>query len=157
MGGGGGSGARNVGSLAGLVEAAKQALSSERKNVFISFAYEDIDEVNLLRGQSKNDLLEIAFNDWSVSEPFNSKNSDYIQERITDRINQCSTTVVYVSDSTAASEWVDWEVRKSLELGKRIVAVHAGTTRPTQIPKCVTDNGIRVVPWSELARELKKP
>lgn len=63
MGGGGGGGSRNIGDLSKLAEEAKKALSRDRRNVFISFAYEDIDEVNLLRAHSKNELSEIAFND----------------------------------------------------------------------------------------------
>jgi hypothetical protein len=129
MGGGGGGGARNIGDLAKVVEEAKKALSRERRNVFIAFAYEDIDEVNLLRGQSKNELSDVAFNDWSVSEPFNSKNADYIKRQITDRIRQSSMTVVYVSEDTASSLWVKWEVEKSLELHKSVLAVHAEFTR----------------------------
>jgi glycerophosphoryl diester phosphodiesterase len=156
MGGGGGGGARSVGNLPKLSEEAKKALSQERRNVFISFAYEDIDEVNLLRGQSKNELSDIAFNDWSVPEPYDSSVADYIRNRIIERIMQCSATVVYVSSATPLSSWVEWEVKKSMELGKFVLAVHAGPTAPSNLPAWVHENGIKVVPWSELALALKK-
>ena len=56
--GGGGSGLRSNGNIKSLVERAKKELrkgeDQGRRNEFISFAYEDIDEVNLLRGQAKN-------------------------------------------------------------------------------------------------------
>lgn len=155
MGGGGGGGARNIGDLSKLVEEAKKALGQERRNVFISFAYEDIDEVNLLRGQSKNELSEIAFNDWSVPEAFDSTNADYIKSQITDRINRSSMTVVYLSSDTPNSRWVNWEVEKSLELGKRVVAVHAGDKPPMRLPEFVERHQIKVLPWSDLGRELK--
>jgi hypothetical protein len=154
MGGGGGGGSRNIGDLPKLTQEAKRALSQQRRNVFIS---EDVDEVNLLRAQSKNELSEIAFNDWSVSEPYDSKNAEYIRARIMDRIQQSSTTVVYLSRDTPSSRWVAWEVEKSLELGKEVVAVHAGKKRPGQVPSWVTENNIRVVPWSSLAVTLKPP
>ena len=65
--GGGGGGPRSIGDIESLVERAKKELREGeergRKNVFISFAYEDIDEVNILRGQAKNDKMPIEFND----------------------------------------------------------------------------------------------
>jgi hypothetical protein len=124
--GGGGGGDRNIGDISRLVADAKRALGQDRRNVFISFAYEDIDEVNLLRGQSKNDLLEIAFNDWSVPEAYNSKNAEYIKTQIADRISRSSITVVYLSQDTFRSQWVEWEVRRSKELGKDVIATHKG-------------------------------
>jgi hypothetical protein len=155
MGGGGSGGSRNVGNLPKLAEEAKKALSNDRRNVFISFAYEDIDEVNLLRGQSKNELSDIAFNDWSVSEPYNSEKAAYIQNRITERIKQSTATVVYLSSATASSQWVAWEVEKSVELGKSVIAVHAGPTAPGNQPSWVKKFGVKVVPWSKLAITLK--
>jgi hypothetical protein len=155
MGGGGGGGSRNIGDLPRLAEEAKKALSQDRRNVFLSFAYEDIDEVNLLRAQSKNELSDIAFNDWSVSEPYDSKSGDYIRDRITERIQHSSVTVVYLSTDTLSSQWVAWEVQKSLELGKSVVAVHAGDRPPAQLPPWVTGSRVQVVPWSKLAETLK--
>jgi hypothetical protein len=156
MGGGGGGGSRNIGDLSKLAEEAKRALSHERKNVFISFAYEDIDDVNLLRGQSKNELSDIAFNDWSVSEPYDSKNAEYIRRQIVERIKGASTTVVYLSDATTDSRWVTWEVEQSIKLGKGVIAVHAGRTPPKRLPKFLSENKIEVVPWSNLANALKR-
>jgi hypothetical protein len=153
MGGGGSGGSRNVGDLATLTELAKKALSQQRRNVFISFAYEDIDEVNLLRAQSKNELSDVAFNDWSVSEAFDSTNADYIKQQIARRIRQSSVTVVYVSDATISSKWVEWEVLRSLELGKQVIAVHKGVATPAQMPNWVQK--AKVVPWSDLAKTLK--
>ena len=78
---------------------AKQELErakAARRNLFISFAAEDIDEVNLLRGQAKNDKSEIDFVDRSVRVPYDSKRADYIRQRISERIRQSSMTVVLV-------------------------------------------------------------
>lgn len=154
MGGGGGGGARSVGDLSRLEQEAKEALSQKRRSIFISFAYEDIDEVNLLRAQSKNELSSIVFNDWSVSDPFDSTNADYTRQQITERIRQSSMTVVYLSSDTADSRWVEWEVEKSIELGKRVIAVHAGAAPPMNLPDWIEHHGVTVVSWSDLAKTL---
>jgi hypothetical protein len=154
MGGSGGGGWKSLGDIRSLEEKAKQALRQGRKNVFISFAFEDVDEVNLLRAHAKNEKSDIEFNDRSVQEPYDSERADYIRSRLADRINQASTTVVYVSESTQASQWVRWEVEKSLELGKRVIAMHAGDHPPTSMPEWLRRSEIRVVPWRQLKDEL---
>ena len=158
MGGGGGSDSRSLGDTRSLEQRAKEILTSSqgRKNVFISFAFEDIAEINLLRGQAKNDNCDLEFNDRSVREAFDSARSDYIKERLSDRINQCSTTIVYLSADASRSQWVNWEVEKSLELGKRVVATHKGETPPALLPDVITRHGIEIVPWSDLSANLSK-
>ncbi len=154
MGGSGGGGWSSLGDTRGLEQKAKEALRQGKKNVFISFAYEDIDEVNLLRAHAKNERSDIEFNDRSVREPFDSERAEYIRGRLAERINQASTTIVYISGSTARSKWVKWEVEKSIELRKRVVAMHSGSKPPADLPSWVRDHGIKVVPWGKLDNEL---
>src|ERR1700740_2168801 len=125
---GGGSSGRwsSLGDISSLEAKAKEALREGRRNVFISFANEDINEVNLLRAQAKNDNNDIEFNDHSVREPYDSERADYIRRKIAERISRASVCVVYLSNSTSQSEWVKWEVEKSIEYGKKIIAVHSG-------------------------------
>ena len=152
--GGGGVSRNTLGNLKNLEEKAKRALDPGRRNVFISFAYEDLDEVNLLRGQAKNDRLDLEFNDRSVQEPYDSDRAEYIKSRLADRINQASMTVVYLSDDAAASRWVKWEVEKSLELGKHVIATHSKKGTPRVVPDWIANNNIKVVSWNKLTDEL---
>lgn len=154
MGGGGGGGWNRLGDVRALEEKAREALHGGKRNVFISFATEDMDEVNLLRAQSKNEKSGIEFNDHSVQEPYNSERAEYIKLKIAERIARTSTTVVYLSKDTAQSSWVKWEVEKSLELGKRVIAVHPGDSLKGKKPAWL-DGSIKVVPWAKLAAELK--
>jgi hypothetical protein len=158
MGGGGGRGRTTLGDISGLVDKAKDELrraeNAQKRNIFLSFAYEDVDEVNLLRGQAKNENSNIEFNDWSVREPYESSRADYIKQRIGERISQCSVTVVYISAETAASAWVNWEIEESFRRGKKVLAVHKGDVPPANLPSAVTSNKVRVVPWSRLGESL---
>ena len=162
--GGGGGGGRGLtpDELKSLEQRAKKSLKDGdgggKRNVFISLSSNDLDEVNLLRGQAKNENSDIEFNDWSLREPFDSKKADYIKRGIRERIRQCSVTVVYVSDKTADSKWVDWEIQESLAMGKGVVAMHKGDSPPKRLPKAITDNKIQVVPWNQkqLAKAIQK-
>ncbi|MDF0750157.1 TIR domain-containing protein [Marinobacter sp. 71-i] len=149
-----GGGWNRLGDIRSLEEKAKAALQGGKRNVFISFAAEDIDDVNLLRAHAKNENSDIEFSDHSVRKPYDSEQADYIRRKIAERIARSSTTVVYISENTAQSQWVAWEVQKSLELGKRVIAVHSGEHLGGKSPDWLTGN-IKTVAWAKLADELE--
>lgn len=156
MGGGGGGSWSSLGDLRSLEDKARGLLRSGKRNVFISFAAEDINDVNLLRAQAKNDASDLEFNDHSVREPYNSNRADYIKQKITERIERCSVTVVYISPATKESDWVSWEVTKSLELGKRVIAVRSDANASCPLPVWLKEAGVRAVQWSELPDVLRR-
>jgi len=151
MGGGGGRPLFRPRDLEQLARTARdflsQATSRARRNVFISFATEDLDEVNLLRAQEANESSDLEFNDRSLQEPFDSNRAEYIKRGIRERIRQASVTLVYLSDSTPGSQWVDWEIRESIRLGKGVIATYSGTSPPRTLPTSITELDIKVVPW----------
>lgn len=152
MGGGGGRGPSRD-DLSRLEELARKTLREgaepSKCNVFISFVSEDIDDVNLLRGQAKNESSDIEFNDWSLREPFDSKRAEYIKRGIKDRIERSSVTLIYVSEHTADSKWVDWEIRESVRMGKGVIAVHKGESLPQKVPDALTELKIPIIRWTQ--------
>ncbi len=158
--GGGGGGSRSIGDIQKLVEKAKQELrdgeQAGRRNVFISFAYEDIDTVNLLRGQAKNDNIPVEFNDWSVSEPIDSERATYIKQKISERIAQCSVTVIFLSGATPNSPWVGWEIEESIRQGKQVIGVYPQNSKPKVRPAAINKHQIKCVPWPKLAETIAR-
>jgi len=152
MGGGGGRGPSKE-DLSRLEELARKTLREgaepSKCNVFISFVSEDINDVNLLRGQAKNESSDIEFNDWSLREPFDSKRAEYIKRGIRDRIERSSVTLVYVSEHTADSKWVDWEIRESVRMGKAVIAVHKGESPPQKVPNALKELKIPIIRWAQ--------
>jgi hypothetical protein len=157
--GGGGGGSSRIGNIQSLIDRAKKELregeNQGRRNVFISFAFEDIDNVNLLRAHAKNENSPIEFNDWSVSEPIDSERATYIKQKIADRIAQSSLTVVYLSDKTSKSDWVKWEIEESLKSGKNVIGVYPGDSKPGNLPKAIIQYKIKCVPWAKLADTIE--
>jgi len=139
-------------------ETLKRAGEPEKRNVFLSFAHEDLDEVNLLRGQARNENSNISFNDWSLREAFDSEKAEYIKRGIRERIRQSSVTVVFLSGHTAASRWVDWEIEESIALGKGVVGMYKGNAPPALLPAAITKHDIPVVAWNqkELAKAIER-
>lgn len=128
-------------------ERLKQASDNVKRNVFISFSHEDLNEVNLLRGQAKNDSSDLEYADHSVKEPYNSENADYIKRNIREKLEKASVTMVYLSDKSMKSEWVKWEIEQSKKMGKGVIAVYKGDKAPSNIPSHIRDSASAIVPW----------
>ncbi len=149
---GGGSGGGLLGSdIRNLEDKVKQRLAEAKtdvsRHVFISFYHEDLNDVNLLRGQAKNDKIDLQFDDHSVKEPYDSTNADYIKRQIRDKIDRCSVTVVYLTDKSASSKWVNWEIEESIKRGKGVVGVYKGDIPPAKLPSAFRQNGCNAVKW----------
>jgi hypothetical protein len=155
VGGSSGGGPTRIGNVQSLIEQAKAELKRKR-NVFVSFSHRDLNEVNLLRGQAKNENSPLEFNDWSVSEPYNSERAEYIKQRISERILQSSVTVVYVTEESANSQWCAWEIQRSIELGKHVIGTYKGTEPPAVQFDALTQHGIECVPWRDLAEAIER-
>jgi hypothetical protein len=149
--GGGSGGGISLGDLSRLQEAAKQKLkeasADSSPHVFISFSHDDMDEVNLFRGQAKNENTQLQFDDHSVKEAYDSANADYIKRQIREKIDRASVTVVYLTDISATSKWVHWEIEESLKRGKGVIGVHKGEKPPAELPPALVAAKGKVVKW----------
>lgn len=150
MGGGGGYGFSPV-DKEELEKKAKEHLRNageSRRNVFISFSSDDMDEVNLLRGQAKKDGVDLEFSDHSVKKAYDSEQDEYIKRQIRGKIEKASVTMVYLSANSINSDWVKWEIEQSKKMGNGVIAVYKGDKPPAYIPSHITDNVSSIVQWN---------
>ena len=90
---------------------------------FLSFVQEDLNLVNLFRGQAKNEQFDLEFDDYSIKVPFDSRNAEYIGRGILQQIKHATLTVCLYGPTTYTSEWVNWELNRTLGMGKPIMGV----------------------------------
>lgn len=114
------------------------------RNVFISFAMEDENMINLLRSQGKNPNLNFYFRDYSVKEPFDEKWKAGVREKIA----QTSVVFVMVSEYSASSEPVNWEVEEAYRQGKKVIAVRLHSDRNDPLPPAVRAHDTPVIDWN---------
>lgn len=139
-----------------IAEEELQREHKPRRRVFISFRHADENKVNLLRGRVKNERSDLDFIDMSLQTPFNSENADYIMSGIRKRIEGSSVTVVYVTEETHKSEWVNWEIEESLRQNKGVVVVNARSDSSKKMPDAVTENSDRVKIVPKKDKEIMK-
>ncbi|RZB31428.1 MAG: hypothetical protein AEth_00758 [Candidatus Argoarchaeum ethanivorans] len=116
-----------------------------KKKVFVSFDYDnDKHYKNLLAAWDANPNFEFKFSDKSPHE-INSGNVGRVKAALTNKINDATYTLVLIGkyankehpDSRLINDinWINWEINKSKELGKKLVAVKLdrGNESPTAI------------------------
>ena len=103
------------------------------RTAFISYDYDnDRHYKNLLVAWDKNKEFGLKFYDTSVDVSVNSSSVDVIKRVISERINKSTHLVCIVGANTHKSTWVAWEIRKAIDLNKKIVAVK--TAKDNQSP-----------------------
>ena len=112
------------------------------RNVFLSFTTEDKSLVDLFRSQAKDRQSALVFRDYSIKEAF-----EYAWKTNAERLIQaCSVTICLIGKTTHQSKAVAWEVRKSVELGKYVMAVSLELTVPI-VPPALAELNVKPLPW----------
>lgn len=118
------------------------------KHVFLSFVEEDLDLVQLFRGQAKNSNSALAFDDYSVKIPFDSNNADYIKSQIRPLIRAASVTMCLIGISTYRSRWVDWELEYAASQGKRLAGIRLYSgAKGERVPAALIRNNAKILNW----------
>ena len=123
-------------------------MANQNKNVFISHKHADDGGLKDLK-----DLVTrhgMTWRDYSITadNPNNAHNEAYIKSQIlAPRIRQSGCLVVYVSEKTKNSDWVEWETEYAHKQGKRIVGVWERGARDCELPEALERYGNAVVGW----------
>ncbi len=122
-------------------------------DVFLSFTMEDKDLVELFRGQVKNRRPDLNLRDYSIKEPFET----LWKTKCEQIIRMCLSTICLIGRNTYKSEAVDWELRKSVELGKAIMGVYLESSN-VSLPKVLSGLGVHAAPWQmdKIVKELDR-
>lgn len=124
------------------------------KHVFISHHHADDSGVDKLTGLLGRKGYEIR-NSSIRAKPANQRRLE--QGKVSDRairrllrmkMNWASTVVVLIGKQTHSRPWVDWEIKKAMELGKRIVGVYERGGTQNDVPEALEDNADAMVNWS---------
>lgn len=111
-------------------------------NVFLSFTTEDEMFANLFRNQAEARQPSLVFRDYSIKEAF-----EYTWKKNAERlIGACSATICLIGKTTHRSEAVDWEVRRSAELGKHVMGVTIESIVPI-VPAALAELNVELLRW----------
>src|SRR5574341_1547927 len=122
---------------------------SDKKNVFISHVHEDDELVPRLKEMMANAGMEVRDGSITSDKPNEAQNEEYLKREILEpRIQWASTLVVLITHDTAQSWWVNWEIKRAVELGKNVVGVYAQGATEADIPEELQQCGdAAIVGW----------
>jgi hypothetical protein len=130
------------------------SMMSKRRHVFISHHHADDEQVNKLTkllGKKSYDIRNSSIR----AKPSNQARIDakQIPERTLKRMlrmkmSWAGTVIVLIGKKTHQRPWVDWEIKKANELGKRIVGVYTHGGTEVDIPAAFEKYGDALVNWN---------
>lgn len=125
-----------------------------RKHVFISHHHADDEHVTRLTNLLGRQGYEIR-NSSIRAKPANQRRIDRgevsdntIKRLLRMKMSWASTVVVLIGQHTHSREWVDWEIKKANELGKRIVGVYTHGGTQADVPPALEKYGSAIVNWN---------
>ncbi|NHN60052.1 MULTISPECIES: TIR domain-containing protein [Halorussus] len=119
------------------------------RRVFISYEGSDRMKAKGFRLLRWNKNVDVEFQDRHLLDPVDSTNRGYIQQCIRDEIKGTSTTVVLVGENTKDSDWVDYEIERSLKDGNGLVAIKVDDNITDEdVPDKLKENGAEIVDWN---------
>lgn len=117
--------------------------------VFFSYSETDRGVVLTIKGRAINPLYSnLNFRVQDLLARWETNDPAVIRRAISTNLNGTSRTIVFVGNDTYKSFWVPEEVKMTLEENKPVFAIRLKDTWGF-VPKCLTDNNIKLYDWSE--------
>lgn len=124
-------------------------MSDKIKNIFIPHIHEDDAGLPKLKDLAARHGMQLRDSSITSDKPNNAKNEDYIKwEILNPQIEWAGTVVVYVSQDTWKSNWVNWEIERAHKLGKRVVGIWEYGAKDCKIPEALEKYGDAMVGWN---------
>ncbi len=124
-----------------------------RRHVFISHHHADDQSVSNMTDMLSRSGYEIR-NRSIRAKPDNQRrleqgtvSDNAIKRLLRMKMNWASTVIVLIGKNTATRPWVDWEIEKAHQLGKRIVGVYERGGTENEKPACLEDYASAIVAW----------
>jgi hypothetical protein len=123
------------------------------RKIFISYQHEDQMKAkgfNLLRW---NKNVEVEFVGRHLLDPVDSQNEQYIRSKICEQLHGTSVTVVLIGKQTYDSDWVQYEIQRSLEKDNPngVLAIRLDEDAPlpadSTVGKTLKEAGAEVIGW----------
>lgn len=124
-------------------------MTDSTRNVFISHIHEDDAGLDGLKHLLSNHGMTVRDGSIDSSKPNNANSPDYIKSGIlSPRINWAGTLIVYLTQETKDSDWVNWEIECAHKMDKTIVGVWERGSHGCELPDALEQFGHAVVGWN---------
>ena len=113
----------------------------DSKQVYLSFDHENDGYYKdvLLTWSKMPGFAQLWVNDQPPTMPVDAPDADSLKDALARRIGAASGLLCIVGAESSTNGWMEWEIKKADELGKRIIAVRIN--RDVAVPELLSDMG----------------
>jgi hypothetical protein len=116
--------------------------------IFVGHIHEDDEHIGNVQDLLASKGYEVQVSAIDSSSPNEAQDPDYIMSKyIIPKIQWCDTVVVLISPGTKDHPWIDREIERAQEEGKRIVGVWTHGSAECDLPQGLTEYADAVVGW----------
>jgi hypothetical protein len=126
---------------------------NNKKNIFISHYGKDDEHVQSLKARLKGSGYDVRnFSVDSTNHKDGRKPTDQVIKRLLRmRISWSSTFICLIGPKTHTRAWVDYEIKKAVEQGKRIIGVYThGSKETADLPKNLDKVASNIIGWNSI-------
>lgn len=123
-----------------------------KKNVFISFAIEDVQYRDHLVNQARNQRSPFEFVDMSVKNKW--RESEW-QRRCRTKIKRCDGMIALLSKNTHKAGGARWEIKCAREEGVKVAGMHIKKNDMGAIPPELKGKRVMTWSWDNLEKFIK--
>jgi hypothetical protein len=123
------------------------------RRIFISYQHSDQMKAKGFNLLQWNKNVDLEFVGRHLLDPVDSNNEPYIKQKILEQIKGSSVTIVLVGNETHKSEWVKWEIERSVDKdnpnGILAIRLDNSALLPAGSPvgDALRDVGAEVIDW----------
>ena len=127
------------------------------QKIFLVYSVDDAKKVRDFKKKAKKHSGDLTFSDLPVSRPFAEDSLEDTKSKITGLLKQCSAVICLVGKCTYMNKWVDWEIKQSMELKKKIISVRIHSSIIDRMPDSLDIGKAAVFDWDieEIVKAVK--
>lgn len=118
--------------------------------IFTSFAIEDANLRDFLRGQARNERSPFEFTDMSVKQAWDSA----WKTNCRTRIRGCDGVIGLITNNTPRADGQLWELRCAYEEGVPVLLIDGNRTAPANLPDPIRGKSIYAWSWANISAFL---
>ena len=113
-------------------------------SLFLSCTHEDLDKALDLKKEIK---YKIDFYNKDINVSVDSEEADSVKKEIFQKILKSTATVCLIGENTFKNQWVNWELVKSVQTGKKIIAMALKGIEKAALPKLIKESNLDFYAW----------
>lgn len=119
------------------------------RRAFISFQSDDRMQARRFVQLKLDPDVQLDISARHLIDPVQSYDEAYIKRRINEEMDGTSMTIVLIGENTHTSEYVAYEIQRTVELGHALLGIRVPGAENARVPAGLEENGAEIINYEE--------